>query len=404
MSYNKNVNAKVTAPLSQFGDLVVADLTAVLRFSFEYNTVNNTRLWTATETNGGTVSTAEAQAVINTSTTANSVAAIKSRRPAKYQSGFGSKIRFTARFSSPATSCVQIIGSFDETGSTTTFKNGYGIGYNGTTLQLIHYVNDTDSSINLSAADDPLDGNGSSGFTLDPTKINLYEIDYGYQGVGDIVYRVYSSSDKAFVDIHRVKTSNVSATPHSYNPNNRLWVYADNGATTSDVTTYAASMMYAIQGHTKFSEIQQPQEGYTGSASGVTTQTQVFSIRNKSTYTSVTNLVDLIIEAISVNFEGAGNARGTIKLALNPTLGGVASWTDISTTDSIAEYDTAQTTVSSEGTVLAVIYLSGQFDRVNMIDLINERLFLSPGDEIAVLASATGSSSFDVFLAWQELF
>lgn len=402
MSYARSVS--IGNEQSPFGDLVTVELTPVLQYAFEYDMVNNTTFWSKTETAGGTVTTANAMAVANTSSTANSVASITSVRPARYRSGFGSKLRFTARFTAPAASTKTAIGEFDSLGSTALFKNGYGIGYDGTTLKLLHFLNDTDISVNLADADDKLDGSGGSGMTILPTSLNIFEIDFAYLGTGDIIYRIYSPKAKDFVEFHRIQRANTETVPHSYNPNYKVWLYADNGATTNDVSIYTASIMYAIQGRVKYQEVHQPQFSTSASISGVTTQTQLFSIRNKTTYTSLTNFIDLLLESLSVVYESGTNGRGTIKIVLNPTLDGVASWSDISTTDSVVEVDTAQTTITTEGKVLSTVYTAGQFDAVNKVSLIPDEIFISPGDEVAVLVESTQSATFQAFLLWKELF
>lgn len=402
MSLIKDTN--IISPVSAFGDHATVAITPILQYAFEYNMVDNTRYWTLTETNGGTVTTSAAQAVVNTSTTASSVAAMRSVRPARYRAGLGAKFRFTAKFSAAATSCKQIIGIFDETGSTTVYKNGYGIGYDGTTFKLIHYLNDADVSVNLSAADDPLDGTGASGITIDQTKLNIFEIDFAYLGTGDIIFKIYSTIQNRFVEFHRIQRANAQTVPHSYNPNYKVTLYADNAGTTSDVTVSTASMMYAIMGHVDIQETHQLSFGYDTSLGSVTTQTQIFSIRSKTTYTSVTNLVDSILENFSGSYNANAAATGNFEIQINPTLNGVASWADIDATDSIMEVDTAQTTVSAAGRTILKAYVAGQYDRVNLIELVSENIYISPGDEVAVLVESSASATFNAFLSWKELF
>lgn len=402
MSYFNKI--KLTGNQSGFGDQIQVPLSPILAMSFEYNMVDNTEFWTLTETAGGTASQSAAQAVMNSSTTANSVGAMRSVRPCRYHAGFGGQVRFTAKFSAAAASCTQAIGIFDAVGSTAKFKNGYGVGYNGTTFTLLHYRNDSTQSVALTAADDPLDGTGASGMTFSPTAYNIWKIDYAYLGIGDIVYSIYYPTRKEFVEVHRIKTANTGTVPHSYMPNYYLWGYVDNGATTSDVTVSTSSMAYFLAGPHANTENQQPNQSYYTSAGSITTETQLFSIRNKSTYTSLTNFIDIVLENMTANYEATANARGIIKLVVNPTLDGSASWTDVNATDSVVEYDTAQTTVSAEGKVIFIAYTAGQFDRIDSVDLTGARTMISPGDEVACLVQSTQSATFSVFLRWRELF
>jgi len=110
----------------------------------------------------------------------------------------------------------------------------------------------------------------------------------------------------------------------------------------------SSSYAYFIEGKTKYQELHQPIQT-TGEIekTSVTTEVAVFTIRNKSTYASKTNYIDILIESVSASIESSGaNNLGSIRLVRNATLGGTPSYTDINTNNSVVDYDTAGTTVT----------------------------------------------------------
>ena len=170
-------------PKTAFGDLRVAELTPVLQFSFEY-TVDNTELTTQIKTGSGTVTQADAMAVASTGTTTSSISRQICHQHVRYRAGLGGLMRFTALFTQGVANTSQWVGLLGSTGSTADFQNGFAVGYNGTTFGVGRFSNDSLTFTALSACDDPLDGTGKSGMTVDPTKLNVFFIQYQYLGAG----------------------------------------------------------------------------------------------------------------------------------------------------------------------------------------------------------------------------
>lgn len=402
MTYLNDINV-TNLPVTAFGDLRVAGLSPIFQYSFEY-TVDNTKLTTNTATNGGTITQASAMAVVSTSTTTASSALLTTTRHAKYHSGQGGLFRFTTLFTAGVASTEQYVGLADEVGSGAAFKNGYMIGFDGSTFGFHRFQNDTKISVTQASWDDPLDGTGDSGMTIDLTKLNVWEIRFQYLGAGAITLHVENDLTGKFMLVHTILYANNNITPSVHNPNffGTLWV--DNKATTNDLIIKSASMSYFIEGMTEFTELQQPLFS-TGliTKTSVTAQGAIFTIRNKSTYASKTNFIDVVIAGLSASVEAsAANNQAELLLVRNAILGGSPFFTDINTTDSVMEIDVVGTTITG-GELISPAFLAGKNDSFGR-EVSNFKVLLGPGDALTVAAQSASSATIKASLLGRELF
>lgn len=394
----------ILSPLTAFGDLQVAELSPLFQTSFEY-TVDNTDLNTNTVVAGGTVTQASGMAVLTTSTTTSSSALLESKQHARYHSGLGGLFRFTGLFTAGVAGTEQYMGIMDEVGSSEAFENGYGIGYNGTTFSVLRWRNDV-LVTNLAQAswDDPLDGTGASGITLDQTKLNVFAIAYQFLGAGNIFFLIENENTGMFETIHMIKYANLNTEPSVHNPNFRGALWVNNGATTSNMIAKSSSFSYFVQGKTRFIELHQP-ENSSGEQqkTTVTTETAIFTIRNKAAYVSKTNFIDIFIQRVAGSIEASSaNNLGKIRLVKNATLGGSPSYSDINTANSVVEIDTAGTTVTG-GVEIISSPLAGKNDKIAE-GLTDYRIILNPGETITVAGSSANSATINASTLWRELF
>lgn len=401
MSIIREIN--IVQPTSAFGDLVVTELRPVFQLTFEY-TVDNQELLTQTLTAGGTATQASGMAVVGTSTTTASDALLVSKQQARYRAGLGGLLRFTALFTAPVAATEQYAGLMDEAGSSQAFKNGYGIGYNGTTFGFHRWQNDTLTTVAQANWDDPLDGTGASGMTLDQTKMNVWAIAFQYLGAGTIKLLVEDDDTGQFVVVHIIDYANANVTPSVHNPNFRYTMWVDNKATVSDIVMKSGSAGFFIQGMTSFIELQQPHfSSGLREKTTVTTEAAIFTIRNKTTYAGKTNFVDIVLELASGSIEAnAANNLGSVRIVKNATLGGTPSYADIEASDSVVEIDVAGTTVSG-GKALPPIQLAGKND-AQLLPLSLFRMIINPGETITLAGTSANSATIDASILWKELF
>lgn len=386
-----------------FGELLVAQLSPIFQNSFEY-TVSNTALNKNTTVNGGTVTQATAMAVVGTSTTTASSAELKSETHAKYRAGMGGVLRFTSLFTSPVAVTEQYVGIMDEAGSSQAFKNGYGVGHNGTTFGFHRWSNDTLTTVAQSDWDDPLNGSGPSGMVIDFTKINVYFIQFQYLGGGAISLYIEDDKTGQVTEVHKILYANFNTEPSVYNPNFHFHIWVDNKATTSDLIVKSSSYGYFVEGRTNLIELQQPQQSSgLKQKTDVTTEVAILTIRNKTSYASKSNFIEILLENVSGAIEAsAANNLGKLRIIKNATLGGTPSYSDINTTNSVVDIDTAGTTVSG-GTELLSFPLAGKNDKFSE-NIIPYRFILGDGDTLTIAGTSANSATIEASILWRELF
>jgi len=393
-------------PLSAFGDMRVTELSPILQVNFA-QTVTNTEIGGIGVSGTGAVAHESAMVKVSSGTTAGSSAEWETAQHAKYKAGFGGLFRGTAMFESSAANSEQMLGLADTEGtypSGATHQNGFGVGYDGTVFSLMRWSDDVLYPIAQTAWDDPMDGTGASGMTLDPSKLNVYFIQFQYLGAGAITLWIESDITGLPVKAHTLNYTNQNTVPSVMNPNFHMMLHIVSDTSTTNLIARSASLAYFVEGKTKYTELQQPQFP-TGrkEKTSVTTEIALFTIRNKSTYNSLTNFLDIVLESLSVAIEASGASNlGDVRLVRDATLGGTPSYTDINTTDSIMEIDVAGTTVTG-GKDLLDTTLSGKNDR-EFIDLTNFDIILGPGQTITVAASSSSSATISGSILWKELF
>jgi hypothetical protein len=389
-----------------FGEDIAAQLMPQFQGSFEY-TVSNTDLNTNTTANGGTVTQADAMAVCTTTTTTASTAMLQSQQHAKYKAGLGGLLRFTGLFTTPVAGTEQLIGIVDGNGGSAAFNNGFMFGYIGTTFGIHRFANDVLTTVTQANWNIDTMGAGElnpSGMDLTHTNLNNYQIRFQYLGAGAIRFYIEDDLTGDFQLVHRINYTNNNTTPSVYNPNFHHTMWVDNGATVSNIILKGASYAYFIEGQTTFIELHQPHNA-TGlkEKTGVTTEVAIVTIRNKTTYATKDNFIDIFLHGVSVSVEAsAANNLANLRLIKNATLGGTPSWTSINATNSVIEFDVAGTTVTG-GKDLYPIPLAGKNDK-EIQDVSLYRIILGPGESLTIAGSSENSAALRAGFIWHELF
>lgn len=399
-----------TSRQSAFGEQIIIQETPITQGTFEY-TVDNTKITTNTTSGSGSVTQSNAMAVCATGLNAGSYGYLRTKQGLKYRSGFGAVDKFTTRFIVPSSDNVVLAGLADEIGSGASFKNGLMVGYNGNTTFGFHrFVNDSVVTVNQSSWDDPLDGTGRSGMTLNPLKLNVWKVQYQFLGAGSI--QLYVEADATakkhlkgkLILVHQINYTNLNDNPHIFNPNMYHTLYCGNATTSQNFALYSASFMLAVQGKHNLQELQQPhQSSGLITKAGISSEVALFSVRNKSTYASKTNFIDSLIERAMVQTEANANSNlARVRLVKNGTLGGTPAWNDLNTSDSVLELDIAGTTVTG-GQELTVLPLSGKnaqaFENLTDYDFV-----LNPNEWVSFAISSTNQVTVDGQLLFKDLF
>lgn len=396
--------ATIVSPLTYYDDLQVAELSPIFQYNFEY-TVDNTELTINTVTGGGTVTQAEAMAVISSSTTTGSTACLQTKRKARYKSGFGALLRITTLYENGGVAGTeQWFGLADEIGSSVAFKNGYVLGFSGEAFRFNRFQNDAEFPTEIADWDDPLDGSGPSGEILDETNLNIWFISFGHLGAGGAILFWQHPSTKQMIKVLGLPYSNLHKNPAVFMPNFHGTAFVDNKATSVDLVIKTGSMAYFVEGKAEPIILHQPQTSSDIKIkTDVTGEIAIFTIRNKTTYAGKTNFIEVQLEDFAYSIEAlAANNLAELRIVRNATLGGTPDFSDINTTDSVLEIDVAGTTVT-DGKLLVPRTLAGKNDSKSD-NLLPFKVILAPGETATVAGTSVSAATMKAALLVRELF
>ena len=391
---------------SAFGTLETADLVPVFQGDFVFGL--NTQIWNTAVVSGtgATVDTNAARLRIRSGTNSAGYAYITPRRPARYRAGEGTIIRFTPLFTTGVANNIQLWGM--GTIASNTPYDGYFFGYNGTSFGIAHYIRGSATwTAQGSWNGDKVDGSAGTSFAWNPTFGTPVMIKYPYLGYGDIEFFVQNPSTGAWVLVHTIRYANTVATTQLSNPTLSFLGFTLNSGNTSNITMYCGSVGVFISGIRSF--VGNPRWGMDSTKSGITTETNLLTIKNATTYNTVTNRGLVRLSFVSFS-SSAATGTSILRFKIGATLGGSPSYTTINGTtadggvtitsgNSIVSYDTAGTTVTG-GTYIVGIVCDNP--NTSQVGLEPYDLFLAPGETLTISGTSSNSSEMNVSLNWSE--
>lgn len=96
---------------------------------------------------------------------------------------------------------------------------------------------------------DKLDGTGTSGAVIDPSKLNVYQINFRWLGAGELRFAIENPTNGDMIIFHKIRYANKNNDVHLDNPSLKVgYVAASIGGSGSEVSVSGASMMGAIEG------------------------------------------------------------------------------------------------------------------------------------------------------------
>jgi hypothetical protein len=239
----------------------------------------------------------------------------------------------------------------------------------------------------------------STPFTgYDPTKLNLYRIEYGYLGGVGMLFSIYDPSTGLFVDVHRIQWANTHDTPIFGNPDMKIgWTAASLGSSGTNLKVTGASAYVAVAGIQRFVNQSFAQDSTINSVG--TTLTNLVTIQNRITYGNRFNLGKILLLDVSVGNDH--NKGAIIEIRKNATLGGVPNYQFEDETNSIATHDESATTVTG-GTLVDAFTVSAASDAV--VDLSRFFIELLPEDILTVAGKTVSgtSTSMTATIVWLE--
>lgn len=372
-----------------FGNLAVTTVSPRMQLQFPY-TINSDITITSV-TGSGTVSHSVPFAVLSTTATTSSSARLSSKDNLHYRSGQGGLCLFTAIYTAGVANSVQEVGLGDDV-------HGFFFGYNGTSFGINRRRNSVDNYIPQTTWNkDKMDGTGSSGVTLDPTKGSVYKIQYQWLGFGAINFYIESQYTGQFVLVHQIAYSNLSTETSVINPSSPLTGKVLNTTNNTNIVIKISSMAAFVEGTVNDLGII---NAINSRKTGVTTEINVLTIKNNATFGGITNRKFVTPNYLSIS--NTSNSDALFRIVLNATIGGAPSFTDISTTNSVMSYDVAGTTVA-DGRLVGAFYINSNTQI--QLNLENDNLSLNNSDRLTISATSLGSAIIAATaINWTEKF
>jgi hypothetical protein len=355
---------------------------------FTYNI--NTAEVLSTTTGSGAVTYVQPFAVCSTGAAASSSAMISTLDNIHYQTGQGLSILLTAIFTPGVAGSTQLAGAGNA-------QDGLFFGYNGGTFGINRRYNGVDNWVAQSAWNvDPFNGSGPSGITLDPTKGNVFKIQFQWLGFGAINFYVENPVLGALVLVHRIQYPNANTTVSLLQPSFPIMIQASNTSNTSNISIRSPSMAALAEGKTSLGT--GLNFSFNSSKNLTTTVSAIFTIRNDTTFAGITNRKTII--PIFLNLTAVGITQ-IFEIFQNTTLGGTPAYTAIAANQSCASADIAGTTVTG-GRQLFSCTVAPAFSQV--IDLSALDLQINNGDTFTITGqnASGGAQTGFAALNWVE--
>lgn len=311
-----------------------------------------------------------------------------------YQPGKSLQVLNTFAMATLATGMRQRVGYF-------TAANGIYFEADGEDLYLVIRSSTSGSLVEERVAQtdwnqDRLDGNGASGITLDPTRVQIFWMDIEWLGVGSV--RTGFVINGVFYIAHVFNHANIDTDVYMSTATlNCRYEITSTGA--AGTMLQICSTVISEGGYNPVTPVK-----YVGSGSAekrmgnADTLEPLCSIRLNPSYP------DAVVQVSSIDFLTTAVAYGEIQLVLNATLGN-AAFGNVS--GSVIQSDTTANTISGGTVVYSALYASRA--TVQLADELRRRLQLgrdvSGNSDTITLATKSNSNQVDVLysLGWAEL-
>lgn len=292
----------------------------------------------------------------------------------------GSKVIFTSYDASSRT------GTYSLSGATTAV---------GTFAQTVAGVASTSSWVAQSSWNglDIFDGNGLTGVTLDPTKGNVFQIDFQYLGFGLIRFFIEDPDDGELHLVHSIEYANANTRPSLDNPSMRLRACAENTSNTSDIVLKSASMAAFVQGNRKVFGVNRGiKHTATISSSG---ETPLTSIKISEVFNSKLNRSQAKLMYVAAACEHTKPVF--MNFYANPILVG-ASFSTIDSGNSTILQDTSATAISGGLFLFSLPLGKNGNEVIDLKDDLGIGIF-GPGDILSIAVEYGSGTNADAFIS-----
>jgi len=248
---------------------------------------------------------------------------------------------------------------------------------------------------------DKLNGTGPSGMDIDPSKLNVYQINFRWLGAGEIRYAIEDAAGN-MVFFHREYYSNQYTTPHLLNPTMKIqYVAASLGGTGANVVTGGSSLMGATEGEIVLTNY--PNAVGTSLSGGFAQNTyqHMLSLRNNQVFNGKINQREIIVKRLSAAANSASSSPIQVYIYKNIQTTEPREWSGIGpgSFSAYSQQDTEVAHTTSRVIFQMVVQPGGSVET----DLGDLRIILAPSETLAVGMFATNTvQNAAVTLTWYE--
>ncbi len=235
-----------------------------------------------------------------------------------------------------------------------------------------------------------------SGSVLDPTKGNVYGVQFQYLGYGDAFLYIVSDKTGRPTLVHQIRNANVRTSTNLRSPNLYLTWESKNTGTGTSVTMYGASGGAFVEGPIQFLGAQFAVTGTKTIGAGV--ETPVLSVRASTVYRDLQSTAQLQIDRFPVACDGTKTVE--FKVYKNGTLT-APQFARVNAVTSAADYDSAATGFSI-GTGTQVYAFSVSKTGSATESVTDLALFMQAGDILTITAFSSNASDVSASIVWIE--
>lgn len=377
---------------THFGEQTTALRIDKIANTFQYNLASHDV--TVSGAFGGGAFQSGSRAHITSSINPTGLGQIRSVENVSYVAGHEMYTFFTAEFDANSANNIQSIGLFDN-------NDGLYVMLSSSQFAAVRRKNSNNNIVSQSDFNiDTIDGSGSSGFNLDITKMNIFNISFGWLGASPIIFQVMGENG-TWIPFHHILVSNVLSETSIGNPVLPLTAKVEKSAGADNIILKTASWNGGLYGNSTVDTVSARDfTYYTTGSINANTLTNIFTIRNKSTFQDVVNKIRL-------NFMFHGAASDGTKIVnffmiRNVVLTG-SLFSNIDEENSVVEVDTTATFAEGQGDIVLVQPI-GKVDS-EFVNLIDFDIHLhSPLETMTFAAKSVGTSDITISTRWRETF
>jgi hypothetical protein len=279
----------------------------------------------------------------------------------RYQAGRSQFIAMAFNFINTAANVLKFAGY-------STGGNGIEFQQDGTTVQIVKYSGTSLGNITVTQSNwnlDKLNGTGPSGITLDLTKVQVLVIDFSGLYGGRV--RVGFMLNGKIIYAHEFLNSNLSGFPSFQSLNLPIRCGMTCTATVSTTMHFICATVSGESGEINELGFSRSQEGAVTAGSGV--RTHILSLRPRLTFNSIVNRTRFRILSLEIIIT-LGINSALWEVVLGQAITGTTAFTDVNTTYSAMEFNTAGTISGSPAVVLSAGYVTA----TNQAKVVVERV------------------------------